>query len=89
MPQIPEINEVLAVDQTLDGGESGCGELLLDMKVSLKQVPPDGLLEVITVDPGAPEDLPAWCRLTGNTLLGKKVLDKRRTAYYIRKQNQA
>ena len=30
---------------------------------------PGARLLVVAHDPGAPEDLPAWCRLTGNRLL--------------------
>jgi len=30
---------------------------------------PGEVLRVTALDPGAPEDLPAWCRLTGHTLL--------------------
>ncbi len=86
MNKIPDISEALEVAQSLDGGESGCGELLLEMKFKLRAVPAGEILEVITVDAGAPEDLPAWCRLTGNTLLGKRNLDARRTAYFIKKE---
>ena len=35
----------------------------------LSEVPPRGVLLLRTEDAGAPHDIPAWCRLTGNTLL--------------------
>jgi tRNA 2-thiouridine synthesizing protein A len=30
---------------------------------------PGDIIEVIARDPGAPVDLPAWCRMTGHSLL--------------------
>ena len=32
-------------------------------------MPPGAVMEVIAHDPAAPEDLPAWCRLTGHRLV--------------------
>ncbi len=54
---------------TFDGGESGCGELLLDLLLFTKRQPPGTLIEVRALDPGAPLEIPAWCRLTGNALV--------------------
>lgn len=85
MAELNDIENGLIADITLDGGESGCGELLMEMKLALRKVASGSTMAVITVDPGAPEDLPAWCRLTGNILLGKQKLDKRRMAYFIKK----
>lgn len=72
-------------DLTLDGGEAGCGELLIEMWLAIRKLPEGGLMALITVDPGAPEDIPAWCRMTGHSLLGHRPLDGRRTTYFIRK----
>ena len=30
---------------------------------------PGAVLQLVALDPGAPADLPAWCRLTGHALL--------------------
>jgi tRNA 2-thiouridine synthesizing protein A len=38
------------------------------------------VLELITRDRGAPADIPAWCRMTGNTLLCEAP-----PVYHIRK----
>jgi tRNA 2-thiouridine synthesizing protein A len=35
----------------------------------MEGVEPGDTLEVITDDAGAPTDLPAWCRMTGHTLV--------------------
>ena len=86
MSEIVDLPAEQPRDTTLDGGDAGCGELLLEMRLLLRKVPTGGVLEVITTDAGAPEDLPAWCRMTGNRLLGKRVLNGRRTAYFIKKE---
>ena len=52
-----------------DAGMMGCGELILELRRRLAQIPPGTKLTLIAQDPGVPEDLPAWCRMTGHRLL--------------------
>ena len=52
-----------------DAGETGCGQLVFGLRRRLNQLKPGESLEVIANDPGAPTDLPAWCRMTGHTLV--------------------
>jgi tRNA 2-thiouridine synthesizing protein A len=52
-----------------DAGMMGCGELILELKLRLARLPPGATLTLIARDPGVPEDLPAWCRMTGHRLL--------------------
>jgi tRNA 2-thiouridine synthesizing protein A len=52
-----------------DAGAMGCGELLLALRGRLQPLPPGAVLRVVARDPGAPEEMPAWCRLTGHRLL--------------------
>ena len=53
-----------------DAGDMGCGELVVKLKFKLRdELQPGDVLELTASDPGAPEDIPAWCRLTGNSLL--------------------
>jgi tRNA 2-thiouridine synthesizing protein A len=56
-------------DDTWNAGDLGCGDLVLALRGKLRALPPRGVLRVIALDPAAPEDIPAWCRLTGNALL--------------------
>jgi len=56
-------------DTHFDGGETGCGALLLDLHLFSKRQSPGATIEVRALDPGAPLEIPAWCRLTGHTLL--------------------
>jgi tRNA 2-thiouridine synthesizing protein A len=47
-----------------DAGDMGCGELLIHLSMKMKQLQPGELFKLIALDPGAVEDMPAWCRLT-------------------------
>jgi tRNA 2-thiouridine synthesizing protein A len=51
-----------------DAGMMGCGELILELRLRLDRLPPGASLTLIARDPGVPEDLPAWCRMTGHHL---------------------
>ncbi|HEY2249888.1 MAG TPA: sulfurtransferase TusA family protein [Planctomycetaceae bacterium] len=52
-----------------DAGMMGCGELILELRQRLNQLPSRALFTLIARDPGVPEDLPAWCRMTGHRLV--------------------
>lgn len=56
-------------DRLYDSGETLCGELALELRTELREMGPGQVLEVIARDPAAPQDLPAWCELTGHELL--------------------
>lgn len=58
----------ISADDTWDAGAMGCGELVLALRTRLLAMP-GRTLKVLAVDPGAPEDLPAFCRMTGHRLL--------------------
>jgi len=47
----------------------GCGELLLHLSMKMKQLQAGQLFKLIALDPGAVEDMPAWCRMTGHFLI--------------------
>jgi tRNA 2-thiouridine synthesizing protein A len=69
------------VDDVYDAAEMGCGELVLVLRKRLLGLAPGAVLRVRATDPGAPEDLPAWCRLTHHTLL-----EQRHPFYWIRRR---
>lgn len=54
---------------TWDAGDMGCGELIVLLRARVRALAPGEILRVIARDPGAPEDLPAWSRLTGHRLV--------------------
>lgn len=56
-------------DALLDVGDTLCGELALMLKVEVGKLDAGQILKVIARDPAAPQDVPAWCTLTGNPLV--------------------
>jgi tRNA 2-thiouridine synthesizing protein A len=55
-----------------DGGDTGCGELLLELLLFMKKQPAGAVVQVRALDPGAPLEIPAWCRLTKHQLLSSE-----------------
>jgi tRNA 2-thiouridine synthesizing protein A len=64
-----------------DAGGMGCGDLVLELRIRLQSLEPGQILKVLATDSGAIEDLPAWCRMTGNSLVAS-----RHPVYLIRKK---
>lgn len=64
-----------------DAGTMGCGDLVLELRQRLAALAAGGELELRAEDPGAPVDLPAWCNLTGHTML-----EARHPIYRIRRK---
>ena len=59
----------MVIDREWNAGDMGCGDLLVELRRRLAALGPGRTLKVIAQDTGAAEDLPAWCRLTGHTLI--------------------
>jgi tRNA 2-thiouridine synthesizing protein A len=58
-----------APDAEWDAGHKGCGEIVMELHLVMQRLAPGAVLKLTARDAGAPEDLPAWCRMTGHTLL--------------------
>ena len=56
-------------DDAWDAGDLGCGELVIELFLRLRALPPGARFLLTATDPGAVHDIPAWCRLTGHRLL--------------------
>lgn len=68
MQPVPQ--HALAADAAFDGGALDCGNgLLLLIRRHIDPLPRGGLLEIRSTEPSVVEDLPAWCRMTGNELV--------------------
>lgn len=59
-------------EATWNAGAMGCGELVLELRFRMADLAPGSQLHLIATDPGAIEDLPAWCRMTGHRLTRAK-----------------
>jgi tRNA 2-thiouridine synthesizing protein A len=56
-------------DAEWDAGDLGCGDLVLELRMRMKAMAGGAVLKLTARDPGAPQDLPAWCGLTGHALI--------------------
>ena len=65
-----------------DADDLGCGELVLELRTRVGAMRPGQVLRLIARDPGAPQDLPAWCRMTGHALVSQQ-----HPVYLIRKES--
>ncbi len=72
-------------DEEWDAADLACGDLVVRLRFRLRSMQRGQVIRVRALDPGAPVDLPAWCRLTGETLLHTDPLSK---LYYIRREGR-
>ncbi|MFM8932877.1 MAG: sulfurtransferase TusA family protein [Gemmataceae bacterium] len=64
-----------------DAGDLGCGDLLLPLRGRMRALQSGQVLRLIARDPSAPEDLPAWCGVTGH-----RLLQARHPTYWIQRR---
>tara|TARA_B100000614_G_C14535135_1_gene488085 strand:+ start:554 stop:889 length:336 start_codon:yes stop_codon:yes gene_type:complete len=64
-------------DDEFDGGDETCGRVIVNLHLYIRDQEPGTRILVISRDPGAPVELPAWCRMT------KNVLSKSKHPYYL------
>ena len=72
-------------DLIYDAGPSGFAELIMNLLLKMKNLERGQIIEVITYDPSAIEDLLAWCRMQNYTLLDHKNFGSS-SYYYIEKR---
>ena len=66
----PELLDTsISADALLDLGETGCGQLVMEIMFAMRKLAPGLTLLVTAYDLAAPADIAAWCRMTGNTLV--------------------
>ncbi len=66
----PVLQHSFQPDVSFHGGNMDCGNgLLLLIRKSIDPLPAGGILEVRSTESSVEEDLPAWCRMTGNEFI--------------------
>src|SRR5471030_2872239 len=66
----PTDQHIHNADISFDGGDLDCGNgLLLLIRKHIDPLERGGLLEIRSTETSVDEDLPAWCRMTGNELV--------------------
>lgn len=79
--------EKIKADVTLDAVGLFCPVPILKTSIKMKELKIGQVLEVLADDEGIKEDMPAWCKSTGNECLG---LEKDGDVYkvYVRKTKE-
>jgi tRNA 2-thiouridine synthesizing protein A len=54
---------------------------VLELRMKMRDLPPGHVLHLTATDPGAPQDIPAWCSLTGHGLVAARP-----PSYWIRRR---
>jgi tRNA 2-thiouridine synthesizing protein A len=81
LPSEP-VESLFGADAFYDAGNKGCAEGPLDRIAALmRQLESGQTLEVRATDPSVAVDLPAWCRMTGHT-----VVEQQGDRYVIRRK---
>jgi len=78
------VTSELEPDFIYDAGPTGCGELIMNLFLTIKKMQTGQVIKVISYDAGAREDIPAWCRLQKHTLV-KREDEGKVSQYYIQK----
>ena len=60
----------MRADQTLDSFGLLCPMPIIQTAKAIKEMKVGEILEVVSTDKGIKEDMPAWCRQTGQEFLG-------------------
>ena len=68
----------------VDTGELTCASLILAVRQALDGLATGEVLAVVSRDPSARLDLPAWCRMTGHSYLETEDRDDH-AIHYLRK----
>jgi tRNA 2-thiouridine synthesizing protein A len=60
---------------TLDVTGQLCPIPVIRTQNQAKKLAPGDILEVLCTDPGAINDIPAWCRINGHTVINSETRD--------------
>lgn len=72
-------------DRSVDTSGQYCPAPMLEAHRAIKLLAPGQVLELISTDLGAEQDIPAWCERTGHALLGMEI-EGRTLRFYVRKR---
>ena len=74
----------LQADKELDCSGMLCPVPVIKTSKAIKEIQVGQVLKMVSTDPGAPPDMVAWARQTGNELLDSHQEDKKYIFYFKR-----
>ena len=76
--------EVIKEDQLLDCSGALCPVPIVKTSKAMKELQAGQVLKMIATDAGAPPDIEAWCRQTGNELL-RSMTENGKFVFFLKK----
>jgi len=76
----------MKADKNLEARGLACIDLTPKVKIALSEIQSGQVLEVLSDDSSAREGIPAWCRLTGHSLINSEKINTDETLFYIQKK---
>lgn len=73
-------------DKELEASGMACVNLTPNIKQAISSMESTEVLKVFSDDPASREGVPAWCRLTGHSLIETKEISQTETLFYIQKK---
>lgn len=76
----------MIADKELKASGMACVNLTPNIKQAISTMQSSEVLMVYNDDPASREGVPAWCRLTGHSLIETKEINRTETQFYIQKK---
>ena len=73
-------------DKEMIASGMACVNLTPNIKQAISSMQGSEVLQVFNDDPASREGVPAWCRLTGHSLIETKEINQTDTLFYIQKK---
>jgi len=77
----------MKADKELRASGLACVNLTPEIRNAMKDIQPNQVIEVFNDDPASRVGIPAWCRLTGHTLIEASEINTTDTLFYIQKKS--
>ena len=88
MPDIEIKGKIIKVTSNVDAVGLFCPLPVVKLKIEMEKVKLNQVVELLADDPGVQEDLPVWCKETGNRLLSMERNDEGIFVIYVEKEKE-
>ena len=88
MKEVETNGKKIEVERSVDAVGLFCPIPVVKLKLELEKVGINKVVELLADDPGILEDLPAWCKETGNRLLSLEKNKEDVFVVYVQKRGE-
>ena len=76
----------IEITRTADAVGLFCPMPVVRLKLEIEKIEPNQVIELLADDPGVVEDVPAWCKETGNQFLSIEKNEEGIFVAYVKKR---